>query len=142
MHIRRAIPSDFPILATFSVDAFINDELYQFTNPHVTKYPDDFRESLLRRLKQRNATLGYITWVAVEDGSDGSLDGVKTGEPGEIVGYAMWRRYGDSERAKAWQKQSWAQCMEWEILSRACFTSVHKHSLRLMSRSNQGSIST
>lgn len=119
MRIRRAEPSDFPTTATVSVDAFSNDELYQYTHPYAARYPSSFRNSFLRRYKLRNVLPGYIIWVAVMEEVD-SLDklapvgrGQASKGPAEtIVGYAIWRRYGESREAKRWQKQSWSECKD------------------------------
>ncbi|KAL9601261.1 MAG: hypothetical protein Q9219_002666 [cf. Caloplaca sp. 3 TL-2023] len=114
MHMRRAIASDFPDLATFSASAFINDALYRYTAPFAAEYFDDFRNYFLRRLKQRNAQPGFISWVAVEEKSDAlgadEIENVDNLE--EIVGYAFWCRYGTSEVAKGWQGQSWREWLE------------------------------
>lgn len=138
MYIRRAISSDFPTLATFSVPAFVDDELYQYTNPLATKYPADFRKHFLRRLKQRNVLSGFVTWVAVEDGSDEPRDTVKEEVvqqgsshscEGEIVGYAVWCRYGTSEVAKRWQEQSWVECTKHKLRFRAQGFPTPEHGL-------------
>ncbi|KAI4169698.1 MAG: hypothetical protein LQ343_005520 [Gyalolechia ehrenbergii] len=107
MYIRRATALDFPTLASFSVPAFINDELYQYANPFATKYPEAFRGHFLRRLKQRNAQPGFIVWVAVNDADQGpaakefsTQDGNSRAGAEEILGYAVWCRYGGTEAAK------------------------------------------
>lgn len=117
MYIRRATALDFPTLASFSVPAFINDELYQYANPFATKYPEAFRGHFLRRLKQRNAQPGFIVWVAVNDADQGpaakefsTQDGNSRAGAEEILGYAVWCRYGGTEAAKVWQGQSWSEC--------------------------------
>lgn len=117
MYIRPAKPSDFPTLATFSVDAFIDDELYQYTNPFAKKYPENFRSYFLRSLKQRFAQPGFIGWVAVNDTNEEHIlneesrqEGSTSTDAEEIIGYAFWRRYGKSEVAKGWQVRSWSQC--------------------------------
>lgn len=119
MYIRRAVSSDFPTLASISVDGFIDDELFQYVNPYSRKYPDSFHGYFLRRLKQRFAQPGYVVWVAVNDdgkehaASENSKQegGNHTGDE-KVVGYALWRRYGESEVAKGWRTQSWSQWLE------------------------------
>ncbi|KAL8926557.1 MAG: hypothetical protein Q9208_002884 [Pyrenodesmia sp. 3 TL-2023] len=74
MHIRRAVPSDFPTTATFSVPAFLNDELYRFLFPFAAQYPEDFRNFFLQRHRRREVSPGQIYWVAVLD----PIDEVKT----------------------------------------------------------------
>ncbi|KAL9012644.1 MAG: hypothetical protein Q9173_002599 [Seirophora scorigena] len=129
MHIRRATPRDFSTTATFSVPAFIHDELYRFTNPFAARYPEDFRQYYLRKHKQRNALPGYVFSVAILDPADqaeehapkqkaAQVDEAQQRNDGEdkIVGYAIWRRYGESEQAKSWQSQTWAEWFESSLL--------------------------
>ncbi|KAL9024481.1 MAG: hypothetical protein Q9196_006487 [Gyalolechia fulgens] len=123
MHIRRATALDFPLLASFSVPAFINDELFKYTNPFASKYSEAFRGYFLRRLKQRNAQPGFIVWVAVNDAdelpvteeSSTQEDGNHVGAE-EICGYAVWCRYGKSEAAKGWQGQTWSEWLEYTLI--------------------------
>lgn len=124
MHLRCAVPSDFPTTATFSVPAFLNDELYRFSSPFAVQYPEDFRNFFLQRHRRREVSPGQIYWVAVFDPIDEvKAHGVgqenaapedrsqKEHQKGEkVVGYALWSRYGDSEEAKKWQKQTWTEC--------------------------------
>lgn len=127
MRIRRAVSSDFPITASFSVPAFLDDELYRFLFPFAAQYPEDFRNFFLQRHRQRDLLPGQIYWIAVLDPTDGlkahwvghhdeeSVDRkqAENHEGGRVVGFALWRRYGDSEEAKQWQTQTWAECMSW-----------------------------
>ncbi|KAL8760503.1 MAG: hypothetical protein Q9184_003323 [Pyrenodesmia sp. 2 TL-2023] len=124
MHIRRAVASDSPTTATFSVPAFLNDELYRFSSPFAAEYPEDFRNFFLQRQRRRHVSPGQIYWVAVLDQIDeAKASGIgqenaapenrshKEHQEGDkVVGYALWSRYGDSEEAKRWQKQTWAEC--------------------------------
>ena len=125
MRIRRATSWDLSTTATFSVPAFIRDELYQFTNPFAARYPDDFRRYYLRKHRQRNVLAGYVFWVATLDsasvpeerevehmGAQVHDARMKHDSDEKVVGYAIWRRYGKSEEAKRWQSQTWAECME------------------------------
>lgn len=121
--LRPATLLDHPTTATFSVPAFLNDELYQFTNPSASQYPQDFRQHYLRRHRLRSVLPAFVFWVAVEDAS-GDVDKHATGQDAsqsdhsqwghgsveKVVGYAIWRRYGDSEQARRWQTQTWAEC--------------------------------
>ncbi|KAL8725444.1 MAG: hypothetical protein Q9166_007338 [cf. Caloplaca sp. 2 TL-2023] len=129
MRIRRAIPSDFPTAASFSVAAFANDELYHFTNPYAAQNPSSFRDCFLRRLKVRNISPGYIIWVAVIADLDALEDDTLGGEPThvemvrtstitdeKVVGYAIWVRHGQSAQAKKWQTQSWSEWLESRLL--------------------------
>ncbi|KAL8691730.1 MAG: hypothetical protein Q9224_004108 [Gallowayella concinna] len=70
MHIRRAVNSDFPTTAAFSVAAFSKDYLYQCTHPYAVQNPTRFRNYFLRRQKLRNLLPGFITWVAIIDEED------------------------------------------------------------------------
>ncbi|KAL8726130.1 MAG: hypothetical protein Q9181_006167 [Wetmoreana brouardii] len=125
MRIRRATPLDSPTAATFSVPAFLTDELYQYTHPYAAENQISFRDFYLRRFKLRQVSPGYVVFVAIAESSDdrekyrpneaadphdnmGSLQGECSTEE-EVVGYAMWYRHGDSEEAKRWQTQSWAE---------------------------------
>ncbi|KAI4176996.1 MAG: hypothetical protein LQ348_005904 [Seirophora lacunosa] len=129
MRIRRATPGDLSTTATFSVPAFIHDELYRFSYPFAARYPEDFRQYYLRKHKQRNAQAGYVFWVAILDPADeaeehapkqkaAQVDDAPLKSVGDekVVGYAIWHRYGQSEQAKSWQSQTWAECRKsrWE----------------------------
>lgn len=129
MRIRRATPGDLSTTATFSVPAFMHDELYRFTYPFAARYPEDFRQYYLRKHKQRNAQPGYVFWVAILDPADeaeehapkqkaAQVDDAPLKGVGDekVVGYAIWHRYGQSEQAKCWQSQTWAECRKsrWE----------------------------
>ncbi|KAL8937639.1 MAG: hypothetical protein Q9216_004330 [Gyalolechia sp. 2 TL-2023] len=123
MYIRRATTLDFPTLASFSVDAFSNDELYQYSNPFATKFPEDLRGHFLRKLKQRNALPGYVVWVAVNEADvEPAANLVSTEEASsatgreEVLGYAVWYRYGRSDAAKRWQGQSWSEWLESSLI--------------------------
>ncbi|KAL8678737.1 MAG: hypothetical protein Q9186_004928 [Xanthomendoza sp. 1 TL-2023] len=70
MHIRRAVNSDCPTTAAFSVAAFSKDYLYQCTHPYAVQNPTRFRNYFLRRQKLRNLLPGFITWVAIIDEED------------------------------------------------------------------------
>lgn len=128
MRIRRAVSSDFPVTATFSVPAFANDELYQFTNPFISQYPEDFRQHFLQRHRQRNVLPGHIYWVAVVDSSEGVDEhGIKQEaaltdcgqtpyrDEDKVVGFALWRRHGASKEARKWQTQTWAECTNLDL---------------------------
>ncbi|KAL8782189.1 MAG: hypothetical protein Q9213_005625 [Squamulea squamosa] len=125
MRIRRATASDFPTAAAFSVAAFANDELYQYTNPYMEQYPWDLRDFFLRRLKFRNASPGCIIWVAIETDrndpeedtlieAERAVDALQAGREREekVIGYAVWYRHGDSAKAKRWQTQTWPECKD------------------------------
>ncbi|KAL8647044.1 MAG: hypothetical protein Q9210_005790 [Variospora velana] len=129
MRIRRATPGDLSITSTFSVPSFIHDELYQFTNPFAARYPEDFRQYYLRTHRQRNVLPGYVFWVATLDPADlpeergvenmeAQVDDarMKHDHDEKVVGYATWRRYGESEEAKRWQLQTWAEWLESSLL--------------------------
>ena len=115
MHLRPATLADLPATASMSVDAFWNDELYVYTNPWRTRYPDDFRDSFLRRNRRRYWSPDFICHVAVTDPGD---EGHRSG--GRVVGYAVWERKGTSEEAKAWRRQTWRGCRHDQSVSRRC----------------------
>ena len=105
MHLRPATPADASTTASMSVDSFWNDEFYVHINPWRAQYPDDFRDSFLRRKRLRLWSFDFISHVAVTDeGDEGHLPG------GRVVGYAQWERKGTSEEAKTWRKSTWRTC--------------------------------
>lgn len=124
MHIRPATLSDFSSTASMSVDAFWNDELYEYTNPWRSQYPDHFRDLFLRRHRLRYWSPGCVFYVAVTDlGHD-------VYPAGRVVGYAIWERRGTSDAAKRWQKQTFGGALECMLLkateSYISFTSANK----------------
>ncbi|KAL9056709.1 MAG: hypothetical protein Q9162_002778 [Coniocarpon cinnabarinum] len=126
MHLRPLLSSDIPTLSILAASAFSpNDELFAFLNPHSTAHPQDFRDFFLRRLRYRTTQPSNHTFVAVSDPSDadwlpsalsspetltpfGRL-GAEADSSGEVLlGYVMWKRYGDSRDplVSAWRNNT------------------------------------
>ena len=105
MHIRPVTPEDFSSTASISVDAFWNDELYDYTNRWRAQYPDHFRDSFLRRHRLNYWSPSTTFHVAVTDhGDEGHVPG------GKVVGYSVWERRGSSVEAQRWRKQTLRGC--------------------------------
>ena len=120
MHLRPALPSDLPTVAAIVCSSFGYDELYTYTNPYLTQYPDSFYACMLLKVKQSFIKLGFQVFVCVSDDRDSewlpaalASDAAKTSfgrldtlQPsGEVVlGYAAWHRQGpkDLPTVKAW----------------------------------------
>ena len=107
MHLRPATPADAFATASISVDSFWNDEFYAHIHPWRAQYPDDFRDSFLRRDRLCFWSSNSVCHIAVTDEDDeGHLPG------GRVMGYAMWERKGKSEAAKKWRKRTWRACRQ------------------------------
>ena len=105
MHIRPLEPEDISTTASITASCFWDDELYNFSNPYKTQYPDDFRANFVRRIRLRHWSPGFVLYVAVtDDGDEGHVEG------GRVAGYAVWYRIGKSMEAMKWHKQSLQSC--------------------------------
>ncbi|KAF2759349.1 acyl-CoA N-acyltransferase [Pseudovirgaria hyperparasitica] len=96
MHIRLATIADAPYAAEVSFAAYWNNELYCWLYPQRDKYPSDLIESLRIRNKIGFLSPGVVSTVAVTDENDG------LGDPGRIIGFAVWRRFGSDPEAQKW----------------------------------------
>ena len=99
VRIRLATLNDLPAVADTAALAMLDDEVFRFVCPNVDKFYDHFRDSLLRRIKQKLCTPGWIVCVDVYL----DLSDVEIREKA-IMGYAAWERIGDNEHAKKWQR--------------------------------------
>jgi hypothetical protein len=92
--IRGATQADVPGIATTVKEIFKDTAVENYLRPWKDEYPRDYRRETINRTKTRLRTPGIHPFVAVEEKS------------GEIVGFAMWRRLGNSDQAKGWQKDT------------------------------------
>lgn len=98
MHIRPAVPSDFPQCATISCAAWLDSPVNEYLLPRRHSHPAAYHKYYLRSLKRIPKDKRAFP-VVVEIGEE---EGDK-----EIVGYATWVRNGDSEETKKkWGEES------------------------------------
>lgn len=67
MHTRPLIRSDLSQIAQIAYDAFRDDGLYNWLNPGLKQYPQDFRRSQLNSLRMRLVQPGCHGVVVVND---------------------------------------------------------------------------
>jgi hypothetical protein len=97
--IRPATLNDLPAVADIVAVAMQEDEVFRFLCPNIHKFYNHYRDGILRRIKQKLCTPGWIVCVAVYlDLSDIEI------RERAIMGYAVWERIGENEHAKRWQK--------------------------------------
>jgi ribosomal protein S18 acetylase RimI-like enzyme len=89
--------SDLSVAATISSKAFRTDQFFRYICPRLEDYPDDFRSFMLRLHKKRILQVGAVPYVAEIDETDPA--GMR-----KVVGIAIWKRTGTTERARAWQE--------------------------------------
>lgn len=112
MHIRLATVDDCSTTASFSVLGFDNDELFERINPRRREYPDHFRYYFLRRHQTLYWSPDHVFHVAVTDKQDEGWSGAS-----QVIGYAVWKRRGESGAAKSWRTQApWSR----RPLTRCC----------------------
>lgn len=96
--IRPATLNDLPAVADIVAVAMQEDEVFRFLCPNIQKFYNHYRDGILRRIKQKLCTPGWIVCVAVYlDLSDIEI------RERAIMGYAVWERIGENEHAKRWQ---------------------------------------
>ena len=100
MQIRPATAQDIPMVATLSVAAFMDDELYEAMCPHRARYPSHFRAAFLNRFQGRFWSSNFVFLIAETDKSNKDWSGAP-----QIVGYAVWCRRGKSEIARRWRNE-------------------------------------
>lgn len=102
--LRPVEPHDFSAIATLSTAAMMEDDLIDYTCPYRHKYPESLRQYFLRSVKEDYYSVdehGLV--VEVPDNEDASR-----APRMKLVGYAVWRRDGDGEKAHVWRKRgSW-----------------------------------
>jgi hypothetical protein len=92
--IKRATHADASSIATLIKAVFSESAVERYLRPGKDQYPEDVHREALNRTKSRLNTPGIYPFVAFDD------------ETGDVVGFSMWKRIGDSEDAKEWRKDS------------------------------------
>lgn len=114
MFTRTATASDLPDIADIASKCFMDDELFSFITPYRHKFPLDFRNSFLRRLRTRFWTPGFTINVAVLEAGDKTAEGEGRRDEGQaegkIVGCAVWDRIGEDDAAQRWKNKGWTGC--------------------------------
>ncbi|KZF24051.1 hypothetical protein L228DRAFT_281163 [Xylona heveae TC161] len=111
MHQRLCRQEDFSDMATLSASAFKADGLFAWLHPRSDVYYGDFRRYFINRNKTLFNSCGTIIWVMVTDEKDAHWTGKS-----EIMGYAVWKRHGQTETAKAWQRDTLGMKLERMLL--------------------------
>jgi N-acetylglutamate synthase-like GNAT family acetyltransferase len=106
--IRQAFQSDVPSIVSVIDPAFADTAFEKYLKPYSEQYPEDRRRELIVRTKQQIRTPGYHAFVAVK--GEGS-------PTAEVVGFALWLRVGNSERAREWQRDTLENKVERALLS-------------------------
>lgn len=101
MHIRLIHPQDFSATASVAVSSFWGEETLSWVHRYKAEYPEDFRQFFLRKLKLRYWAIGCYIHVAVLNKGDKNYL-----YEGQVVGYAVWERQGESDMARKWRQPS------------------------------------
>jgi L-amino acid N-acyltransferase YncA len=83
---------DNPIITDVAFAAFSGDELFAWLYPRYEQYPWTIRRDWLQRLRKRTVEPGAKIFVAELDG--------------EVVGFAVWKRFGDDANATKWMNDT------------------------------------
>ncbi|KAL9111213.1 MAG: hypothetical protein Q9227_004290 [Pyrenula ochraceoflavens] len=86
-------------------NANVNDCLVRYFNQHIFEYWTSFRASSLRFIQGQTSAPGAVTFVAETDAGDAGPSGSSEKSPGgEVVGFVVWSRQGESAVARNWQR--------------------------------------
>lgn len=104
MHLRPYCPDDISSLAEIEGTCNLEDPLALYIFKDIEKKWTSYKSASARFLRNRILQPGTVCWVAETDKGDiGTGDQGKSGEGGEVVGWATWTRNGSSAVAKNWQ---------------------------------------
>ncbi|KAI9838040.1 MAG: hypothetical protein M1819_006194 [Sarea resinae] len=113
MHLRPFHQSDIPRISDIIAICDADDPVVQYCHPHMLKYWDAYRRSGTRAILRKMAT-GGVCWVAETDEGDpwpaAMRDSQGPRPGGFVVGFALWKRVGNSQVAKNWQRP----CRDWD----------------------------
>ena len=100
MHLTPLTRALIPACAAVNAAANAEDDLYNWLQPQLKRYPDALYKYSLGELRGLLCTPGLVVIVAVSDDADEWWDDER-GE--EALGYATWKRRDGGREERAWR---------------------------------------
>lgn len=91
MHARPITRADLWDVSRLGIEAGSNDDLFVWRYPYASQYPLSVKNDSLHRARTCYAQSNYVGFVAVADSTD-ACPGIA---PGDLIGFAWWRRHND-----------------------------------------------